>query len=153
MAQSHTPVPRGQVTIPPEICEYMKDLYKTKGGITAFSNHTGIKSDTLRVAMKRGTTTPRTLERLKSGVVKPGVPVLATKSRTDVSRAAAGNGHLEPAVEQQIGQLPPVVLRHIERVSSALLDGMQLMQLTILKVLQEELMDGQAPQLRRPRGR
>lgn len=142
MSQASAIVPRGQVPIPPEIGESLKEAYKLKGGLTAFSKRAGIKSDTLRLAMKRGTTTARTLERLKSALEKSGLPALGSRSRADVSRALAGNGHSESAVEH-IDHLPPAVLRHLQRVSGALLDGMQLMQLTVLKVLQEELVEAQ----------
>ena len=143
---ARAPVPRGQVSIPPEVSEYMKEMYKLKGGITAFSKQSGIKSDTLRLAMKRGTTTTKTLQRLRTAVEKAGVPVLSGNGRALVTRAtaAAANGHADAAVGQ-IEHLPPAVLRQIQRVSGALLDGMQLMQLTILKALQEELVDGHTP--------
>ena len=152
MSQPRAPVPRGQVLIPPEICEYVKETYKLKGGISAFSKRAGIKSDTLRLAMKRGTTTAKTLERLEDAVAKSGLPMLANKGRTAMSRLASGNGHPESAVEH-IEQLPPAVLRQIQRVSSALLDGMQLMQLTVLKALQEELVEGQGLPARRMKER
>jgi len=139
---ARSPVPRGQVAIPPEISEYMKEMYKLKGGITAFSKQSGIKSDTLRLAMKRGTTTNKTLQRLRTTVEKAGVPVLSDAGRALVPRPpAAMNGQIDAAIAQ-IEHLPPAVLRQVQRVSGALLDGMQLMQLTILKALQEELLDG-----------
>lgn len=136
-------VPRGQVPIPPEVFEYLKELQKLKGGITAFTDRAEIKSDTLRLAMKRGTTTERTLKRIEGAMEKSGVPVLASKSRIAVTRVGMGNGHAELALGQ-IAQLPPAMLRRIQRVSSALLDGMQLMQLTVLKVIQEELVEDQS---------
>jgi len=156
MTPAHTPAPRGQVPIPPEVGEQMKEMYKLKGGITAFSKRAGIKSDTLRLAMKRGTTTARTLERLKRALEKSGVPVpvLASKGRTEPARPPAASGQPEsPASPAQIEHLPPAVLRQVQRVSSALLDGMQLMQLTMLKALQEELMDGPVGPPPRVRGR
>ena len=136
MAQSAV-VPRGQVPIPPEVSERLKELKQLKGGLTGFTNRAGIKSDTLRLAIKRGTTTERTLLRITTALEKSGGPLLTTKSR-----AVAGNGHVDAAV-RDIGQLPPDVVRRIQRVSGALLDGMQLMQLTVLKVLQEEIVDSQ----------
>ncbi len=132
-------VPRGQVPIPPELWQFLKDLYKAKGGITGFSKRSGVKSDTLRMAIKRGTTTEGTLKRIKAAAEKIGLPVLATKAQA-ARTGENGNGQGESAV--QIEHLPPAVLRQIQRVSSALLDGMQLMQLTVLKALQEELGDG-----------
>lgn len=142
---ARAPVPRGQVAIPPEISEYMKDAYQLKGGITAFSKQSGIKSDTLRLAMKRGTTTAKTLDRLRVAVEKAGVPVLMPASRALVTRPPSTNGNGEaPAPLDHVQHLPPAVLRQVQRVSSALLDGMQLMQLTILKAIQEEMMDGAA---------
>jgi hypothetical protein len=143
-AQSHPPIPRGQVSIPPEIFEHLKGLQQLKGGLTAFTERAGIKSDTLRLAMKRGTTTERTLQRIRNAVERAGLPMLNGKSRTALATVATSNGHVE-AMIGQIAHLPPAVLRRVQRVSSALLDGMQLMQLTVLKVIQEELAEESIP--------
>lgn len=137
MSPKKTVVPRGQVPIPPEVNARLAELKHMKGGLTAFTERAGIKSDTLRLAMKRGTTTERTLARITKGLEKSGLSVLgATPS------AAKGNGQ-PVATVRDIRQLPPDVVRRIQRVSGALLDGMQLMQLTVLKVLQEEITESQ----------
>jgi hypothetical protein len=137
-AQSHPPIPRGQVSIPPEIFEHLKGLQQMKGGLTAFTERAGIKSDTLRLAMKRGTTTERTLQRIRNAVERAGLPMLTSKSRPALAAVPGSTGQVE-ALIGQLAQLPPAVLRRVQRVSGALLDGMQLMQLTVLKVIQEEL--------------
>lgn len=153
MAPRPTVAPRGQVAIPPEVREQIKAMYNLKGGISGFSKRAGIKSDTLRLAMKRGTTTERTLARVKRAIEKVGLPALAggkvaaatalTTAAVPAVPAATVSAKSQPgAALAQVGQLPPSVLRQVQRVSSALLDGMQLMQLTVLKALQEELTDG-----------
>jgi hypothetical protein len=126
------------VSIPPEVLEHLKGLQQLKGGLTAFTERAGIKSDTLRLAMKRGTTTNRTLHRIQAAVDRAGLPMLTGKGGRTLVPVTTPNGHIETTIGQ-LAQLPPAMLRRVQRVSSALLDGMQLMQLTVLKVIQEEL--------------
>jgi len=137
-AHASAPIPRGQVSIPPEVFDHLKGLQQIKGGLTAFVERAGIKSDTLRLAMKRGTTTARTMHRIQAAVDRAGLPMLTGKGPRALVPTATTNGHSETTIGQ-LAQLPPAVLRRVQRVSSALLDGMQLMQLTVLKVIQEEL--------------